>query len=803
MRHFFKAVACRITSNQSALFFIIMVAFALRIYRLDTPSLWGDELICPVMASKPLEYLLRWNWLEDVHPPTYHLIIKLIMLVSESDFALRFPSMVLGVISIFLIYRIGKTWLGEQGGLLAASILAISSPHIYLSRVVRFYSTTIVLCLVGIMLLTQFMNRRDKSTMLWFVIVLGALLLAEFTSVMPIVAFAVAMIAVIFSGQDRIRTSLRFLLYGFVTFIIPGSFLIATALQRKNYSGTASLRAAVDNFLAALAWLAAGFGDRPSNNTDYWVIVITASLCLVGAIYLAFNNKRLLGICLSFPLCGLLVILFIRPGYCLAFWHLYYLIPVIALLEASAVLTIIPARFCAVVAVLVSLAGAVQAFTTLRYNMYLPASYGPDIREIGRTVASEVLPGSATVINTMDIDFVNWYADRFCLINRIKEQHITADTSPLTINLFLERKDTLGHLVSPSSPVSSWAEIIQPMGRGNLVKAVVPRSPLTPLNITGVAQEFDAHPGRFYKSVYSADRVMIYPYWGNMAISTMNDTPSAFKYVFVNPDGYGNKYIVLKVHYRNKGVGNIFKAWAQFDGEKPVEFVQSTGPEAVHQDTDGADYVERVVSFRRENPFTHLTVGFDIVCALITPHYPTSNLGNTGFKRLFITTRPYGPDLMDESALDPNLELAGFNGVERDGNRSWRWAIGPQSSISFTTAGNPVMRLTYAMINPMNNQSYLLTINGDHVGGEKEMPAQSWAAEHHVKVVEFTAKPGKNIIRFQFNKINHVNDSFSETDSSPYTMAFKVLRLEAVPAGSQSSTAPPVNEETDQTSSNR
>jgi hypothetical protein len=135
---------------------------------------------------------------------------------------------------------------------------------------------------------------------------------------------------------------------------------------------------------------------------------------------------------------------------------------------------------------------------------------------------------------------------------------------------------------------------------------------------------------------------------------------------------------------------------------------------------------------------------------------------------------------MNESAMDPDFELAGFTSVEREGDRSWRWARGPQSSLSFTAGGAARMRLSYALMNPMKGQGYTLTANEEPVGGEKGMLTQNWTEEHPVKVVEFTAKPGRNTIAFRFEKINHVNDSFSETDASPYTAAFTVLRLEPV-----------------------
>jgi len=780
MRRIFQ----RLTESQNAFLIILAIALVLRIYRLDAPSMWGDEIFGPVIASKPLGYLLRWNWLEDVHPPTFYFFMKLVLLTSSTDFALRLPSVVLGVLSVVLIHRIGRTWLGEQGGLLAASFLTVSFSHIYLSRVVRFYSFTIVLCLLGIMLLTRFMERRDKKTLAWFAAILGTLLLAEFTSIMPILGLGVAMFVVILSGPDRLRMLCSFTVYGLAAFALPGFFLVATTLQRTGFAGLASVWDALSNYLNALSWLPVGHMNRPSGH-EYWIAGITAIVALVGAVRLAFTARRLLGICLSIFLCSLCVILFIRPGYTMSFWHLFYIIPVLALLEASAVQAILPTRFWTPAAIGISFSAAALLLGPLDRIFYSPTSYGSDIREYGR-VASGLIPGSVTLQDPMAIDFVNWYTDQYCLENRLKEQYISSDQTPLTVNIFM-KAEQLGHLVSPQHPVSSWSEIIKTrfMGIGDMIQTVVKREPLIYMDITGTTRVFDAHPGSFYRYVHAAERVMIDPYWSNTVIPTMNEKTSAFTYRFANPGGSGSKYLVLDVQFRNKGKNNVFKAWTQFDNEDPVEWVNSIGPESPNHDIKGDNpLVERSMSLRRERPFTTLTVGFNFSSALITPHFPTSNLVKTGFTRLSITARPYGPDLMDEFAFDPDFELEGFKSVERENERSWRWAIGTRNSISFTAESATPMRLTYAMVSPMKEQGYTLMVNGIQAGGESNMPAQQWTDDHPIKVFEFTSKPGRNTVAFQFKKINHVNDSFSETDSSPYTVAFKILRLEPVPDAS-------------------
>ena len=68
---------------------ILAMAAGLRLYHLETPSQWWDEIIVPLTARFPIAYILDFSRHCEMHPPLYHLFIKLVEGAGLSDFALR------------------------------------------------------------------------------------------------------------------------------------------------------------------------------------------------------------------------------------------------------------------------------------------------------------------------------------------------------------------------------------------------------------------------------------------------------------------------------------------------------------------------------------------------------------------------------------------------------------------------------------------------------------------------------------------------------------------------------------------
>ncbi len=119
---------------------IVLLAFGLRLYRLGAESLWYDETVSVHLAGKSLPDLIA-HTAGDIHPPGYYVLLHVWTRVAgSSDFAVAFPSLLLGVLLVAVAYRLGSMVFGVQAGLLASFLVAISPHNIWYSQEVRMYT---------------------------------------------------------------------------------------------------------------------------------------------------------------------------------------------------------------------------------------------------------------------------------------------------------------------------------------------------------------------------------------------------------------------------------------------------------------------------------------------------------------------------------------------------------------------------------------------------------------------------------------------------------------------------------------
>ena len=85
---------------------LLLLAYALRLYRLDGQSLWWDEGISLHLATSSLGEIVR-DRLANIHPPLYFFLLKgWLALVGVSPFTGRYLSVLAGLLSVALVFAI-------------------------------------------------------------------------------------------------------------------------------------------------------------------------------------------------------------------------------------------------------------------------------------------------------------------------------------------------------------------------------------------------------------------------------------------------------------------------------------------------------------------------------------------------------------------------------------------------------------------------------------------------------------------------------------------------------------------------
>lgn len=145
------------------LFSIILLSVILRVYGLDSKSLWLDEGHSMYRSEMSIKEII--TYLEDIHPPLYFLLLHAwTEIFGNDEFSSRLLSVLFGIISIFIIYKIGKELFNKEIGILSSFLLGISLFHIRYSQEVRQYSLMVLLVLISnLYFILFFKNKEIKS----------------------------------------------------------------------------------------------------------------------------------------------------------------------------------------------------------------------------------------------------------------------------------------------------------------------------------------------------------------------------------------------------------------------------------------------------------------------------------------------------------------------------------------------------------------------------------------------------------------------------------------------------------------
>lgn len=134
-------------AHQAALAAILLAGFILRLIRLWERDLWYDEAFAILYAKKSLGAILYGTVAQvegaaaDVHPLLYYFSLHFWMgLFGGSVFVVRFFSVIFGLLTVAVAYRLAKELFGRRTALAAAGLTAFAPFHINYSQEGRMYA---------------------------------------------------------------------------------------------------------------------------------------------------------------------------------------------------------------------------------------------------------------------------------------------------------------------------------------------------------------------------------------------------------------------------------------------------------------------------------------------------------------------------------------------------------------------------------------------------------------------------------------------------------------------------------------
>ena len=148
-----------------AILLLLLTAFFLRTYQLDSQSLRGDEAATVLYSALPITELWELSRVTDPHPPLYYFMLHPWQgLVGESAWAMRFAGVTASTLAVPVLYALARRTLhSTYASLLAAALLAVNPLQIWLAQDIRSYPFFTLLGLLSSWALWQALHSRQSS----------------------------------------------------------------------------------------------------------------------------------------------------------------------------------------------------------------------------------------------------------------------------------------------------------------------------------------------------------------------------------------------------------------------------------------------------------------------------------------------------------------------------------------------------------------------------------------------------------------------------------------------------------------
>lgn len=210
---------------------VLIIALALRLVGINQ-SLWLDEAInINVVRLLDVQKLVVSYSVGDFHPPLFHVILKgwyflwttLHLPVSELTF--RFPSVIFGVLTVLMVYLIGRRLFSKTTALVASILLATAPLHIYYSQEARMYALA---CFLVSLSVYFFLSILQKDKLINFVGFITATALMLYSDYLPYFMVPVFMVYLLARRKSIPRGTFRAFVPAFVlifALITPWLFL--------------------------------------------------------------------------------------------------------------------------------------------------------------------------------------------------------------------------------------------------------------------------------------------------------------------------------------------------------------------------------------------------------------------------------------------------------------------------------------------------------------------------------------------------------------------------------------------------
>lgn len=323
------------------IWFILILATTLRLININQ-SLWLDEAINIVSAKNYgfWDFITKYS-IGDFHPPGYFALLWVwTKLGGYGEIWVRLPSVILGIVTVWLVYLLGKEIFSKKVALLTALFMAIAPLHVYYSQEARMYSLATFAAMLSFYFFWRVINKGNLGNMVGLVI---GNALVVYSDYLVYLIFPAQLLYIIIWKRNILMRVIVVWMFNLMIFV-PWLFIFPKQLSTGTIAATtlpgwASVVGGAGMEELALIPIKTIFGRISFENKTLYGIVAVAAVVMYGWIF--FNLKKLdlaskVLICwIVIPVGLAFIISFFIP--ILSYFRMIFILPAFYLLLAKAI----------------------------------------------------------------------------------------------------------------------------------------------------------------------------------------------------------------------------------------------------------------------------------------------------------------------------------------------------------------------------------------------------------------------------------------------------------------------------------
>jgi uncharacterized membrane protein len=207
------------------LILIIILGATLRFYHIDFQSIWLDEIHTMNESNPNIPFSELYNVImsgEQMPPFYFYSLYFIFKIFGYTTFVARIYSAVLGVISLYSIYLLGKELLSKRIGLIAAFILSVNYFHLYYSQDARPYILLLLFSILSLYKMVVYIKNPSLKNALYYGFFAAMMINSHFFGLFALFAqYLILLLFLVLSEKDSKKSFfINSFISGLVTLIL-------------------------------------------------------------------------------------------------------------------------------------------------------------------------------------------------------------------------------------------------------------------------------------------------------------------------------------------------------------------------------------------------------------------------------------------------------------------------------------------------------------------------------------------------------------------------------------------------------